>query len=191
MLKVMGGISDVDTSALQLALKRGDQAGILYEGGKLKKIGKHIYSLDLLDNPMAVAKQYSMAEAEGVQNAILFQKWANKAGVSSWSNVPLAEKAKRLNFEINWLPNNHAGKVWEKTWEVSLKAYQKELLKVQDAIDWNDILSKTSDLLSFKTKSKYYIALKEQLTQALAVKDKALVQSLISDMQIKREGLEK
>ena len=56
ILRVMGGISDVDTTALAEALKHPDLSAIMLEARKLKVIGKEIYSLGYIDSPMEVAK---------------------------------------------------------------------------------------------------------------------------------------
>ena len=61
MLSLMGGIDDVDTTALLRACKTADLKGIISEGAKLKTIGKEIYAMDLLDDPMSVAKQIGRA----------------------------------------------------------------------------------------------------------------------------------
>lgn len=193
MLRVMGGISDVDTSALEAAYKSGNVKAILSEGNKLKAVGKEIYALDLLDDPMAVAKQFSKAEAEAVHNAVKskFQKWADSYSMDNWDNLDLASKQKKLNYEIQWLPLNHSGKVWEKTWEVSLKAYQKEVLKVQDAIDWNTIKESTATALNYKTKSKIFQDLSIKLQEAISSKNKLQAEQLLSEIQTKRAELEK
>lgn len=60
----MGGISDVDTTALAEALKHPDLSAIMLEARKLKVIGKDIYSLGYIDSPMEVAKKFSLADAK-------------------------------------------------------------------------------------------------------------------------------
>lgn len=52
ILSYMGGISDVDTSALQKALNGGNLDTILKEARRLKAVGKEILSYSYLDNPM-------------------------------------------------------------------------------------------------------------------------------------------
>ena len=188
MLRAMGGISDVDTTALSEAYRRGDLAAILSEGGKLKAIGKHIYSLDLLDDPMNVARKFSLADADAVHEAVKLklQKWADKENVLDWSAVPLEVKKKRLEFEISWLPNNYMGKSWARTWEVSQNAYIKELAKVNDAIDWQFIRNSFTDLTSFTNKSSVYKSLMDALRDAILAKDKSKAQALISQLEAKR-----
>ena len=66
----MDGISDVDTSSLSKAIQQRDFALIKLEADKLKSLGKQILSLKRLDDPMQVAKDYSMADAISVNKAV-------------------------------------------------------------------------------------------------------------------------
>lgn len=193
ILDYMSDISDVDVSALADALKSGNDVKVLQEAKALKAIGKKILSFDKLDDPMAVAKQYSFAEAESVQNAVesKFQKWADSCGVSDWNDVPLEYKSKKLNYEIQWIPNNYQGKAWENTWQVSLNAYKKELVSVQDKIYWNEISDELATAKAYKTKSKIYNDLLNKLDVAIAEKNKIDAYQVITDIQSKKEQLEK
>lgn len=193
ILDYMSGIPDVDVSALADALKSGNDVKVLQEAKALKAIGKKILSFDKLDDPMAVAKQYSFAEAESVQNAVesKFQKWADSYGAPDWDSLDLDKKAKKLDYEIQWLPMNHFGKSWERLWEVSQKAYSKEYANVQETIDWNNIKNLASSTANYKTKSNVFNDLASQLQNAINHKDKPLANKLISDLQTKRTELEK
>lgn len=185
ILDYMSGISDVDVSALASALNGGDMDVILSEAKKLRDIGKHILSFDKLDNPMAVARQFSMADAEAVNNAVT-------AKLSQWSGLPLDQQAKKLQFEaFDFLGGNMKG-VQQKyaTWQVSQAAYIKELERVNDLIDWQNIQSELSTAVSFTTKSKPYKDLVAALDNAIALKDKAAAQQAIVEIQIKRSQLE-
>lgn len=70
ILRYMDGISDVDTSSLSKAIQQRDFALIKLEADKLKSLGKQIISLKRLDDPMQVAKDYSMADAISVNKAV-------------------------------------------------------------------------------------------------------------------------
>lgn len=165
ILSYMSGIKDVDTNALQKALQGGDMSVIMKEADKLKAKGKEILSLNYLDNPIQVARQYSMADAKAVQAAIetKLQKWADSYGAKDWDSVSYDNKVKKLTYEIDWLAANHAGKSWEKTWMVSRNAYQKELTRVMTDKEWNDLSDKLQDLKGFKTTSAQF---KEYLAKA-------------------------
>lgn len=181
----MSGISDVDVSALATALNGGDMGAILKEAKALRDIGKHILSLDKLDNPMTVARQFSMADAEAVNNAVT-------AKLSQWVGLPLEQQAKKLQFEaFDFLGGNMKG-VQQKyaTWQVSQAAYIKELERVNDLIDWQNINAELSTVSSFATKSKPYKDLVTALDNAIVAKDKAAAQQAIAEIQIKRSQLE-
>lgn len=69
-MRYMDGIKDVDTSALKVALDAKDYANIYKEAEALKEQGKKILSLSRLDNPILVARNYSMSEAIAVNSAV-------------------------------------------------------------------------------------------------------------------------
>ena len=180
ILAYMGGISDVDTSALHNALKGGNTLLVLNEAHKLKAIGKDIIGLTYLDNPMQVAKQFSMSEAKIVNDAV-------QKKLAGWSNMPLEKQKDKLLFEVDWVGKNQK----YATWEVAQKAYLKELHKVKDALDWKKIGDEFSSVSSFKTKSQPYLDLVAKLQEAITVKDKVTAQQTILDIQAKRAQLDK
>lgn len=195
MMRVMGGISDVDTTSLAKAIKTGNQKAILDEAAKLKAIGKKIYSFHLLDNPMEVARKFSMADAEAVQNAVAakFQKWAYQQYASDWDSLSdLDFKHKKLTFEINWLSQNHFGKPWEKTWQVSQNAYLKELARVNEAKAWKSIKDGMPGLLAFNgtTKSKVFSDLYSTLADAVKKDDLDGAQTAFNNAVQKKSALE-
>lgn len=180
ILAYMGGISDVDTSALHNALKGGNTLLVLNEAHKLKAIGKDIIALTYLDNPMQVAKQFSMSEAKIVNDAV-------QKKLAGWSNMPLEKQKDKLLFEVDWVGKNQK----YATWEVAQKAYLKELHKVKDALDWKKIGDEFSSVSSFKTKSQPYLDLVAKLQEAITVKDKVTAQQTILNIQAKRAQLDK
>ena len=180
ILAYMGGISDVDTSALHNALKGGNTLLVLNEAHKLKAIGKDIIGLTYLDNPMQVAKQFSMSEAKIVNDAV-------QKKLAGWSNMPLEKQKDKLLFEVDWVGKNQK----YATWEVAQKAYLKELHKVKDALDWKKIGDEFSSVSSFKTKSQPYLDLVAKLQEAITVKVKVTAQQTILDIQAKRAQLDK
>lgn len=120
ILDYMSGISDVDVSALSDALNGGDMAVILKEAKALRDIGKHILSLDKLDNPMQVARTFSMADAEAVNNAVT-------AKLAQFTSQSLENKVSSLKFEIDWVID----KKKYATWEAAANAYKKALREVE------------------------------------------------------------
>ena len=95
ILSYMDGISDVDTTALRKALNSGNADEILKEAQKLKAVGKEILSYSYLDNPMQVARQFSMADVKAVNDAV-------KKKLDSFANMSLAKQKAKLDFEIEW-----------------------------------------------------------------------------------------
>lgn len=176
----MGGISDVDTSALQKALNGGNLDTILKEARKLKAVGKEILSYSYLDNPMQVARQFSMSEAKAVNEAV-------QKKLEGWAGLSLEKQKSKLSFEIDWVQKHQK----YSTWEVAQNAYKKQLEKVSEALDWENISNEFKNISSFKTKSQPYLDLVAKLQDAISSKDKAAAQQTILDIKKKREQLDK
>ncbi|WP_373151396.1 MULTISPECIES: ADP-ribosyltransferase [Bacteroidaceae] len=186
MLRVMGGISDVDTMALAEALKHPDLSAIMLEAHKLKAIGKEIYSLGYIDSPMEVAKKFSLADAKAVNKAV-----ADK--LAQWDSLSLEQQLKKLNFEAYDFLGGNYHNVQQKypTWQVSQQAYVKQIGIVQDKIDWKAIKDSYTDLSKFSTKSKPYQSLIAQLENAINGNDKAMAQQTIAELNARKESIEK
>lgn len=186
MLRVMGGISDVDTTALAEALKHPDLSAIMLEARKLKAIGKEIYSLGYIDSPMEVAKKFSLADAKAVNKAV-----ADK--LAQWDSLSLEQQLKKLNFEAYDFLGGNYHNVQQKypTWQVSQQAYVKQLGIVQDKIDWKAIKDNYANLSKFSTKSKPYQSLIAQLENAINGNDKAMAQQTIAELNARKESIEK
>lgn len=180
ILSYMDGISDVDTSALRKALNGGNLDTILKEARKLKAVGKEILSYSYLDNPMQVARQFSMSEAKAVNEAV-------QKKLEVWVGLSLEKQKSKLSFEIDWVQKHQK----YSTWEVAQNAYKKQLEKVSDALDWENINSEFKNISSFKTKSQPYLDLVAKLQDAISSKDKAAAQQTIFDIKKKREQLDK
>lgn len=186
ILSYMDGIPDVDTTALSKALNSGNDTAILTEAQKLKAIGKEILSYSNIDNPIQVAKQFSMADAKAVNEAV-------QKKLDSWAGLPLEQQAKKLKFEAyDYLGGNMNG-VQQKypTWAVSQKAYIKQLGIVEDKIYWQNTVNEFLDASSFQTKSQPYLDLVSKLQTAIHKKDKTVAQQTMLDINKKREQLDK
>ena len=180
ILSYMDGISDVDTSALRKALGGGNTETILKEARKLKAVGKEILSYSYLDNPIQVARQFSMSEAKAVNEAV-------QKKLEGWAGLSLEKQKSKLSFEIDWVQKQQK----YSTWEVAQNAYKKQLEKVSDALDWENIDNEFKNISCFKTKSQPYLDLVEKLQEAISSKDKAAAQQTILDIKKKREQLDK
>ena len=178
ILATMDGISDVDTSRLRDLLQRGDHEAILQEARRLRDIGKEITSLKHLDNPLQVARNFSMADAKLVDKAV-----TDKLKTFSW--LSNEQKLKKLQFEAEWVEKHKK----YSTWSVARDAYKKEYAKVEQTIYWDDKKSALSTLKGFKTSSKLYKDDLSKLTDAIAKGDKTTAESAIARLEKRRSDL--
>lgn len=142
ILRYMDGISDIDTSTLAGLLKKGDVKAVLNEARALAAKGKEILKLSYLENPMQVARDFSAAEAKAVNEAV-----GNK--IAGWESAgkysTLADKQKKLKFEVEWLDNNHK----YSTWKVAQDAYKKQLSIVETEIKTEEAKAEISKIVKY------------------------------------------
>lgn len=179
ILATMDGISDVDTSHLRDLLQRGDHEAILQEARRLRDIGKEITSLKHLDNPLQVARDFSMEDAKKVDKAV-----ADK--LKTFSGLSNEQKLKKLKFEAEWVEGHKK----YSTWSVARDAYKKEYAKVEQTIYWDDKKSALSSLKSFKTSSKLYKDDLGKLSEAITKGDKTTAESAIACLEKRRANLQ-
>ena len=178
ILATMDGIADVDTSRLRDLLQRGDHEAILQEARRLRDIGKEITSLKHLDNPLQVARNFSMADAKLVDKAV-----ADK--LKTFSGLSNEQKLKKLKFEAEWVEKHKK----YSTWSVARDAYKKEYAKVEQTIYWDDKKFALSTLKGFKTSSKLYKDDLGKLTDAIAKGDKTTAEGAIARLEKRRSDL--
>lgn len=77
------------------------------------------------------------------------------------------------------------------TWEVSQAAYNKQLGIILDQIDWGKIENALQSAITFKTKSKPYLDLVDDLNVAVYKKDKTTAQKIITQIEAKQDALKK
>lgn len=142
VLRYMNGIKDVDTSALKTALDTRSYLDIYEEAKALKEQGKKILSLSRLENPILVARNYSMSEAIAVNKAV-------EARLARES-VELLPRKRFLESEIKWVEEH---KKYD-TWKVAQDAYKKELRIVERKIDIKTVADSVSDALAYASLSK-------------------------------------
>lgn len=141
ILNYMDGIKDVDVQALRDSLKRGNMDRIMTEAQALKAIGKKILSFDKLDNPMAVARATSMAEAKTINDNVT-------RTLSRMPTDSLSSRKSKLEFEIDWMAKE-GSKRYPATWKYSQDAYKKELSNVERLIDVESVSKSVTDALAF------------------------------------------
>ena len=178
ILATMDGISDVGTSRLRDLLKRGDHKAILQEARRLRDIGKEITSLKHLDNPLQVARNFSMADAKLVDKAV-----ADK--LKTFRGLSNEQKLKKLKYEVEWVEEHKK----YSTWAVARDAYKKEYAKVEQTVYWDGKKSVLSALKSFKTSSKLYKDDLSKLADAIAKGNKTEAETAIARLEKKRLDL--
>lgn len=158
VLRYMNGISDVDTSALSNAIQSNDIASILAEAQKLKGIGKKILGLSHLDNPMRVARDYSMADAMAVNKAVEDRMARESSDIYRLKTF--------LESEIKWVEDHKK----YSTWKVAQEAYKKELRIIENKIEIKSIADSVDDALAYSsmTRSKSYKALADEMRTILS-----------------------
>lgn len=181
----LDGIQDIDLSELQNALNSAHYSEAMEEAKKLQAIAGQIESLQYVDNPLQVAKQYGMQATMAVDKAV-----ADK--LAQWASLPLEKQEKKLEFEIYQYLGGNMNGVQQKypTWQVSQQAYLKQLAIVQDKIFWNKASTQFVEFYDFKTKSKPYQDLLLKLSQAKTAKDKDAWEQALQEITTKKAELE-
>ena len=127
-----------------------------------------------------------MAELQQVHDAV-------GKKLASWSSLSLEKQAEKLKFEWDdFLGGNMKNvQLKYKTWQVSQAAYKRKYEQVLDSIDWQNIDNVLLEALTFKTKSKPYLDLIDELKVSISAGDKTKAQSIVADMQAKRAALKR
>lgn len=181
IMRYMDGIKDVDTSALKVALDAKDYANIYKEAEALKEQGKKILSLSRLDNPILVARNYSMSEAIAVNSAV-------EARLARES-AELLPRKRFLESEIRWVEEHKK----YNTWKVAQYAYKKELRIVDKKIEIKDVADSVSSALAYASlsKSRKIKELASEMNRILTQKnvDLALARSKAQEINRKYQQL--
>lgn len=181
IMRYMDGIKDVDTSALKVALDAKDYANIYKEAEALKEQGKKILSLSRLDNPILVARNYSMSEAIAVNSAV-------EARLARES-AELLPRKRFLESEIRWVEEHKK----YNTWKVAQDAYKKEMRIVEKKIEIKNVADSVSSALAYASlsKSKKIKELASEMNRILTQKnvDLALARSKAQEINRKYQQL--
>lgn len=181
IMRYMDGIKDVETSALKAALDAKDYANIYKEAKALKEQGKKILSLSRLDNPILVARSYSMSEAIAVNSAV-------EARLARES-AELLPRKRFLESEIRWVEKHKK----YNTWKVAQDAYKKELRIVEKKIEIKAVADSVSSALAYASlsKSKKIKELASEMNRILTQKnvDLALARSKAQEINRKYQQL--
>lgn len=188
VLDKLDGISDIDLTPLQESLNSADYKHASQIAQALQVKVAQIQNLTWLDDPFEVARQFSLADAQGVNRAIntTISNWLSAHGYKSWETAGIAHKKAKLEYEIKNLVSTKK----YATWEPAVKAYEKLLVKVQDELDWHEINNSRVIFSGFKTKSSVFKGLLADLQAAVAAKDKTKAQNIVLQLEAKQKELE-
>lgn len=160
----LNGIKDVDLKKMQKAMQKGALAEIKAQIDELQKIKAQIEGLTLLDNPMQVARETSVAMATTIQKAV----------ERTMSGMPtdLESRKSKLEFEINWIAKEGA-KRYPDTWKYSQAAYKKELAFVQKKLDVKEVMDSVADAIAYSaiSRSKDFRLLADEMRVILSSPD--------------------
>jgi len=176
-LKKIGKITDVDTDSLKGFLKSANYKKAREEAFKISDIVKEIQALDKLDDPLAVARKYSMKDAIAVNDAV-------SKKIQSFSKLSLSEQLDKLNFEIDWVEKNRK----YHTWEVASSAYKKEFVAVKQKL-WVEQIDITFGTLKAEgALSKKYTKLLDKIEaeRGLSKADLPKIQKLLEKAEAER-----
>lgn len=191
VVKIAQEYPEIDLMELQIYI---DNKNIAMMNKEARMVAKRVVEIRkdekalsaLIPNVHEWKKQFTSAELHAVFDAV-------EKKLDSISDKSLIEQVKQLNKEITYVstPDYLKPHKLYPTWEVSQAAYMKQLDKVQDALDWENINDSLVGITAFKTKSKPYLDLVDVLQEAVNKKDKTLAKQTILDIQKKRAELDK
>lgn len=126
----LSGIKDIDMTAIQDAIKNDKLNIIKTQIDALTKMKNEILALSNIENPLEVAKQFSMQDAITVNGKI--QEFFNRYSWDFDSDTNLDKLKKGLEHEIQWMGTKGTKYA---TWKVSQDAYKKRLELVEHRIE--------------------------------------------------------
>lgn len=126
----LSGIKDIDMTAIQDAIKNDKLNIIKTQIDALTKMKNEILALSNIENPLEVAKQFSMQDAITVNGKI--QEFFNRYSWDFDSDTNLDKLKKGLEHEIQWIGTKGTKYA---TWKVSQDAYKKRLELVEHRIE--------------------------------------------------------
>ena len=191
VLKVAQEYPEIDLTALQSFI---DKRNIASMNTEARSVAKQIVEIRKDEQMLSALipdihewkKQFTSAELHDVYDAV-------EKKIASWSSLSLEKQAEKLKFEWDDFLGGNMKNVQSKykTWQVSQAAYKRKYEQVLDSIDWQNIDNVLQEALTFKTKSKPYLDLIDELQVSISAGDKTKAQSIIADMQAKRAALKR
>ena len=138
LVKELDGISDLDTQFLKTATTKEE---IQEATKKLQAAKEKLEKLTTIDDPLQVAKDYSVADAVATHNSVVkkIKEWKDKYSKDAFLKSTYTEDeylAKKLDWEAYTYLEGNMNDVHSKfkTWKVAQKAYLKKLEEVRELI---------------------------------------------------------
>ena len=190
------GISDVDTETV---LKSTSIKGVKDGIKKLQDVKDKISKLSTLDNPLQVAKDFSLADAVSTHNAVVkkIKEWETKYSTDSYLQKTTTQNeylAKKLKYEINEHFGKESVQQKYKTWAVAQSAYAKKLVAVEKEIWASKASEKLAEIEAFSKAhptSKILANKFAEAQKALLDKDQTLFEQCYTEAQLKDKALNK
>lgn len=131
-------------------------------------------------------KQFTIEELQKTKDSVTttIDNWLKKYGYTSLDEKPSHAKAK-LELEIT---NVVSSKKYS-TWQVAESSYKKMLKPVADKVVFEQLSNDLASYASFKTKSTAYKSLLQQMSDAIANKDKIAAQIASDELKKKQQSL--
>lgn len=183
-------ISDVDTKALEKALKKYDLKTVKTEAAKLKKIKDELESCEWIENPMEMAKSFSAKAVRETEKDFVFRMdlWQKKYKYGKFTDAPLEHQKAKLQWELT--DEIAAGKY--KHPDLAMKALQKKLDDVQDKLEFEEFAAVQEEFKQFQKLHKSSVLDKQikELDNAIKAHDKNSVKKAISELEETQKKLE-
>lgn len=183
-------ISDVDTKALEKALKKYDLKTVKTEAAKLKKIKDELESCEWIENPMEMAKSFSAKAVRETEKDFVFRMdlWQKKYKYGKFTDAPLEHQKAKLQWELT--DEIAAGKY--KHPDLAMKALQKKLDDVQDKLEFEEFAAVQEEFKQFQKLHKSSVLDKQikELDNAIKAHDKSSVKKAISELEETQKKLE-
>lgn len=177
--------SEVDTAALQKAVKSGQIARIKEETEMLNKEIQKVVEEEkalgtLIPDVHSWKKQFTTEELKSVHKAV-------ESKLATFEHLSLEHQQNKLAFEVEWMEKTKK----YSTWEVAQSAYKKRLEEVQEQIKWQQVNAQITALSAYKTKSPIFKAALEEIITAQKAGDIDAAKAAIKKAEEKKEELEK
>lgn len=110
-------------------------------------------------------QQFTLAELQEVKSKV-----SDK--LLQWENLPLAEKLKKIENEINYVSDANFWKPHKiyPTWEVAVSAYKKQSQLVNDAIAWMPVDTELAQIKAYSLAHKKSIKISQLIAEAEKIK---------------------